>query len=407
MDQEDMAEVCRKFKIQVPGFQRNMTNAPKQLMENEIKNRWYNALAKKKRKAIKYEDMLKEIAKDTLQKYDYLQELSFDEFVMKIETDVDIKPYQAVAVLHEKFPELYETKKETMIQNTKARVFVFRGISDTADRPTIEKIHSIVENSLKLETVYQQLLRYETELPEEYQKFKEKINGDEEKLLNTLLITPKEYIAPMILAFLLEDDNYKKAEYKYLLKFVENVFESKRAKKLKEELEEALKKIEDLTKRVQELLGIESEIEKLTDQIKFLSNEKYELNKEKEKLYYIVKQQEPIFQYFDRILKNREIMIITDDVDKFIGTPFEEKVIHRKAFLKDKRQKNLEHYREKRLFFTRSSFDTKEWGQLKIFLENQDLRYYEVGHYDVVSYIEEIIEHLIREEKELEYEQLC
>lgn len=436
LEKQDMVEIVTQFSIQVQGFDRNISIAPQQRIENAIREYLNNGLKRRKRQALKFNEMLNEIARSM--EYD---ELTLEQFILKVEFDKTIRPYQAIAYLQSKFPTFYEEKKELISLNINNKDFVFKGINDI--KSPIEKIKAYIHSNVPNEQVYEKIKSYEQKLEIEgfstkYNEYREEIKGEEEKLLQkiTEVSGNKQTIILLLLAFLSEKNNFKNPEYSFFIFEIEKFFGDK---KIKEE-ENARKKLEHYTAeliKINENLKIQSEemkknLEDYSEEIiktnEDLKTQNQELKKELEQYENVLKENillneklsfleeekvkleskfsiaDHLEAFFTHILKEREFVVITDEIKEFNETPFKNYIKERLAFLKDKRANQIEYYKDKILFFTRSSFPTREWGEIKVYLDENNLEYYEVGHLDISSYMVEIIQYLCRKGKEYEFE---
>jgi hypothetical protein len=423
LDKEDLVKICNKYKIQPEGFAKRLENAPKIRLGNELKSCLYAALEKKKkRKTLKFETLLKWIVDEVIVNHQYIKNLSFDTFVLEMETNASIKNYQIIALLKALFSEEYMNFLDNMIENTKNKEYILSGLSSISKRSISEKIRSIINNHRIIDENKKILMEYEKdflgEFSEEYFKTKEMINGDEELLLNLLIKSNKSIQPYLMLAFLLTRENYKDTKYTELLNKVESVFERKR-------FENQLKRCGELNGQLIGLTNIENRLEKTKRNLTEMKNEcsklqetielsskeiqnlkaaNHILRKENIVTEEKVRNNEPIINYFSQLIQSKDMLIITSDTEMFKGTPFESKVIDRVRFMDDKKKKNIDSYNGKTLFFTRSSFQTREWGRLKTFLETSSFKYIEIGYFDLSSYIGDIMKHLYREENDYDYE---
>jgi hypothetical protein len=423
LDKEDLLRICNKYKIQPEGFAKRLENAPKTRLGNELKSCLYAALErKKKRKTLKFEILLKWIVDEVIASHPFIKNLSFDTFVIEMETDTSIKNYQIIALLKVLFNEEYNNFLDKMIENTNNKEYILSGLSSISNRSTSEKIRSVIGNHMNSDDIKKRFTEYEKdflgEFSNEYFKTKEMINGDEELLLNFLIKANKSIQPYLMLAFLLTHDNYKNTNYTELLNKVESVFERKRFESQQKRCEELNGQLSGLTnienrlkKTKQNLTDIKNECSNLQETLELSSKEieklkaanqvlRKEIKVREEK----VRNNEPIINYFSQFIQSKDMLIITSDSEMFKGTPFESNVIDRVRFMDDKKKKNTDSYIGKTLFFTRSSFQTREWGRLKTFLEASSLKYIEIGYFDLSSYIGDIMKHLYREENDYDYE---
>lgn len=416
-----MVNICQKFKLNVTGFQRNLNNAPKKTLESTIKIALTNGLQKKKgRKTsdhLQIEDMLTELTNDAIKKCPYIEHSLFIDFAHQAEIDSNIKTYETIAVVYQLYPEEYNTYYKHMVENTKQQNYLFFGITEDLKQTSFEKILRVVEknthkdrNYKLLEELQNNFLKSnEKEVVERYEQLINTIK-DEDDLFLALSKSAENLHYLLIIAFLLQGDNYQKTKYSSLLQYVLFEIQTKKLVEVKDDLN--TKELE-LEKYEEENLIIKEKIEKLEQENSELTitldNQKIQYNKiykelleikeNKQQLETILQQNEPLQMMFLRIASEYDFLIITKDVDEFRNTPFEGVTISPSEFKRSLKNNPNNRYKEQILFITRTSFQTaKDWYQFKQHLENKNLKYEELGQYDICCYIQGIIEHLCRKE---------
>lgn len=407
LDKDDLVAICKHFRIQPDGFTKRIENAPIHRLANELKSYLFAGLKKRKKKSIKYEELLLWVAEETQKQRPYLNEFSFESFIIQMETDSSIKTHQVVALLHEKYHKKYTNYIQRMMENTNKGEYVLKGLSKLIDLPPLEKIKTVIESSNDEKRIKERLEYYEKEClehyPEVYPKAKMWIRGEEGRLLEMLVRTDKKERPYVMLAFLLTDNHFKKLEYQWLISQVESAFEHIRFIREKEKQELLMKDFTATAEEKKRLLIENKELLQFKESYSLLKNENELLVDEISILTRKLKKAQRILPFFDQLLEKKQFLIVTSDVELFEGTPFEKYVINSKKFIEDRKKKNIEYYLEKTLFFTRSSFQSREWGRLKNFLDNSSLKYVEIGNFDFLSYLEDIMKNFYQEENEYGY----
>jgi hypothetical protein len=412
LTKKDLATVCSKFKVSVQGFQKNLNNAPEHLLLMSIKEALNNGIKKKKKNALVFEEILEKIVSEVEGKCPYINNLTFEEFMIRAEMDTNLSTYQIIAVTFIKFPNEYKNHKLIMIDNLKNAQYIFHGLSKELTRPVIEKIEYLIDSRISEDENFHLLKRFQqdvmaTDKGNKYKIDKPKTEEEAFKLL-TEVHEKERYL--VLVSFLLHNNHYKDVKYKSLLYFALSEIQKYHLQTYKEESK----------KQVERSLGYEEENNHLNDEIKrinseydkikiLLTNTEEQLMDNKQaleitqtkhdKLEKIFKQNEPLQMFFLRLVSENQFLIITKDSEQFIHTPFEGVTISPSDFKKQLRIKPLDTFREQVLFITRVSFQTgKEWIQFKNLLEESQLTYEELGHYEISYYIREIVEYLNRKE---------
>lgn len=409
LEKQDMATIASRFNVQIQGFDKNIQNAPVIRLRNAIKEYLNNGLLRKKKRALNYQQMLNTIA-DELN----LKSNTLEEFIMQIELDNEIRPYQAFAYLYINFQKIFEEKKDLLKGNMENNDFIFKGLIE--ERTTKDKIQSLINTQLGKDEIYRNLKSYENllekgELKNDYYLFREKIKGDVEILFKELIKCPKEKLLLVLFAFIIENENYINPEYYYILKEVKYSFENLKYKREASEKEKIIENNKMLQLENDELItyknrfiSLKEDNDNLKIKISLLQSNIKLLEEEQNTLKLASKNSEILSTLINNLIKEKNFLIITSEIAEFKNTPLDVYVREIKDFTEDKKIKNLQPYRDKILFFTRVSFETREWGKIKIYLEKNKLKYYELGHFDIASYMAEIIQFIYREELEYEFE---
>lgn len=415
LDKSDMAYICKKFKLNVTGFQKDMTNAPIKLLGNALKTALNNGMKKKRRNQkgdhLSYEDMLNQIAEEVLDKNSYISELSFEEFIVRMEVCTDIKNYEIFALVQYQYPDAYQENFTKMVGNVKDDRYVFAGLSPELDNTPLEKIYKLINNQSDIHSLLKNFEKdiLESDYKEEYMRIYD-LALDEEKTFRLLASSSKNVYLYILVSFLLKEERYKDEKYS---PFVEIIISKIHMKRLAEEVKE-LKKIEREQIEVKNKNNIiEQEQEKLTRVLENLNDEyryqkeelenvrKYlkEVTDENDRLKKILEKNEPLQMFFLRLISENDFTIVTKDVENFMNTPFEGITTSPSGFLKQLKKGDIKYFQKQTIFVTRVSFSTgREWYQFRQLLDEHQLRYEEIGQYDICSYIKEIIEHLNRKE---------
>ncbi|MEI4802942.1 hypothetical protein WAZ07_16815 [Bacillus sp. FJAT-51639] len=418
LDKTEMAYICKKFKLNVTGFQRDMTNAPIKALVNAIKTALTNGMKKKRRNQkgdhLPYEDMLHQMAEETLNKHRYISELGFEEFIVRMEVCSDVKICEIFAIVYYQYFEEYQKNFIQMVENVRNNKYVFSGLSNQLDSTPLEKIYKVIRNQIVEDDTYTFLKNFENEIlesnyKEEYLKIN-KSTLDEEATFRLLASSSKNMYLCILLSFLLKEERYKSEQYVPLIEVIVSKIYTKR-------LEENVKELKTLEteqiefKKMNEILEKENEnfIELLANLNVEYSSQKEELQNihkylkeiedENSRLKKILEKNEPLQMFFLRLISENDFMIVTKDVEQFMNTPFEGVTISPSQFRKQLKRNDKNYLQNQIIFITRVSFSTGgDWYRFKQLLDEHQLRYEEIGQYDICSYIKEIIECLNRKE---------
>ncbi|UOK56119.1 hypothetical protein MGI18_13825 [Bacillus sp. OVS6] len=208
LDQRELSHLCKKFNLIVPGFQRNLSNTPKKLLDTTIKMALTNGLKRKKVKNDNFlpiDIMLIEISKEVKNKCSYISEVTFEEFALRAETDPNISTYEIIVIMYVRYKDQYDENLEKMKENVKNKQFILHDLSESLNRSALEKINIILETSILKEFNYDVLKAFEDDIllsdsREWYAKMKNRIT-DEEALFKCLATTKQDTQGWMLLAF--------------------------------------------------------------------------------------------------------------------------------------------------------------------------------------------------------------
>jgi len=415
LTKKDLVFLCNEFKqISVEGFTRNLNNAPENKLITGIKNALNNGFKKQKRNAIVFEDMLKDIVKGVKTKCPYINNLTFEEFIIKAETDSNIVTYEIIAVIYIDFPDLYKTHKQIMMENLKKSLYICHGLSEELSRPIIDKMQYFIHTKASKDENYNFLKRFQEDImvTDKAEFFKEicQRTKTEEDTFKLLTETHEKERYFVLVSFLLYDHRYKEAKYNQLLEFSLREIQHYYLRTYREQVEKGIERsmnyetqnryLKEENKRLNtnytETKGLLAQTEE-----DFLSTletlETVELKYQK--LDMISKQSEPLKMFFLRLVSENQFLIITKDNEHFSNTPFEGVTLSPSDFKKQLRTNPNHTLKEQVVFVTRVSFQTgKEWFQFKKLLEDNQLVYEELGHYEISYYVREIVQYLYRKE---------
>lgn len=418
LDREELAHLCKKFKLKVPGFHRSLSNAPKKLLDNTLKIALTNGLKRRKVKNnddfLPFDDMLIEISKEVNSKCSYISEVTFEEFALRAEMDQNISAYEIIAIMYVHYKDKYDENIEKIKENFKNKQFILNDLSESLNRSNLEKINKILETSILKESYYDVLKEFEDDIllgdsRVAYVRMK-KIITDEETVFK-YLVTTKQYTQGWILlAFLMNEDRYKNENYATIVQRVLYLIQKEELKETLENLNTIIEEVETLEKENEDIKEKYQRIEERREELEKENNsnkqnlknaeEKVaELEKKKKRLDHVLKQNEPMQLFFFNLVTDNEFMIITKDVDRFLDTPFEHVSVSPSKFKKEIKQHTAKSFISQTLFITRGSFFSgRDWYQYRQFLEKHELKYVEIGEYDISRYIREITEHFNRKE---------
>ncbi len=411
LKKEDMEYICRKFKLSVTGFQRNLTRAPISTLGNTIKTALSNGFRKKKGNKNNYlplDEFMNTIACELIKKYPFIPDFEFLEFAEQAELELVMREYEIVAVSYKYFEIEFKKYYTEVVNNTKNNRYIYHGITKELSKSVLEKINDVIRtSSLKKE--------YENILKDFYNNIVSISDigedpGSEEDALRALLLSNKEAQLNVMVAHLIKNNRYKDEAYKELVEItvfkIKEYYYNCAQSDLKEILEEKKeingiledKKIENI-----EFKKLVSELnEKLSISFK---NEKdhlikiTELEGKIENLTSVLKRNEPLQLFFYRVITENNFILVTKDLNQFIDTPFESVTILPSDFKKNIKSNLKSSQIEDTVFVSRSSFTSgSEWYKFKSFLENNLVNYEELGQYEVTFYIEEIIKYFNRKE---------
>lgn len=416
LDKNDMAYICQKFKLTVTGFQRNLNNAPMNSLGTTIKTAISNGFQKKKRNKNNYlpiEQMVEGIVKDVIIKHPYISKLNFVEFAEHVEFEQDLRKYEIVFITYKLFPEDFIKNYESIVKNSKEGRYIFYGLSEELSKTPLEKIKKVIGTENLHELNVDVIKAFRENCLQLSVDFFSKVEGlvDNEESTFCLLAKAKEDMHIYILvAFLLKEKRYSNEKYKELLQITVLNIKNHNLKQLNLTVLEKEAEVKEIKGRIEKLIDYNSKIEKANKSLvtelnthkenkSVLTRNVEELTNKNKTLDNILKRNEPLQLVYYRIISENNFIIVTKDVEYFIGTPFESVTLLPSEFKKEIKLNSNHPFKECTIFVTRTSFSSgSEWYQFKLFLERNSLFYEELGQYDISSYIQEIIQYLSRKE---------
>jgi len=416
LDKTDMAYICQKYKLNVTGFQRNLSKAPIKTLGSTIKTAINNGYQKKKgnkKNHLPFEEMFADIVNDLKEKYPYISEIGFLEYASRAELEPDLREYEIVSIAYKIFPNDFEEHYETAVTNTKQGRYIFYGISEELSKTAKEKINNIVGVNNLHERNIKILKEFSNDC---LRSSKDIFNGmldlvdDEEMAFRAFAKSESDIYLFILVAFLIKNERYKDETYKDLVQTavldIQNL-EQERLTLNIEEMEEETKKTE---KELQELIHEKNRLEEKNsdliyrlnrhiDKEKTLTLKIGELTTKMTTLENVLQKNEPLQMFFYRVITENNFIIVTKDVEHFNGTPFESVTILPSQFRNEIKTSAYNPYKDQIVYVTRSSFmNGTEWYQFKRFLEKHHVSFEELGQYEITFYIQEIIQHLSRKE---------
>lgn len=415
LDKPDMAYICQKFKLTVTGFQRNLNNAPTKSLGNTIKTAINNGFQRKKgnkKDHLPFEEMFADIVKDLMVKHPYFSELSFMEFAIRAELEQDLRKYEIVSIAYLLFPKEFEEHYDTIVINTNEGRYIFYGLSEELSKTAIEKINTIVGAN----NLYERNIKLLKEFGNDLQATKGVFAGirdlmeNEESAFRVLAKAEKDIHVFILVAFLLKEKRYNIETYKDLVQSTVLDIQAYELEQLNLTLEEKEVEMKNIESKIQKLVDEKNSLEKENSGLKtrlkthidnelVLTGKVEEITNKMTTIENVLHKNEPLQMVYYRIITENNFIVVTKDVDHFIGTPFESVTTLPSEFRKEIKTNTFHPYKEQTVFVTRSSFSNgTEWYQFKQFLEKHHLRYEELGQYEITCYIQEIIQHLSRKE---------
>lgn len=400
LSKHDLLKICNQFNLSVPGFRKDkLSSRPEEQLRSVVTQALKKGIGAKKngRGKILTDTFFSEIVEemDDLIKSEW-KNSRFQGLVDELDLATAVRPYQKLALIREWFPEEYVSHVESIRHNAFEKQSLFCGISKINDSDYVDRIVQELTKEVEIPNIdeYSQFIE-QIGATARWEQFKSTLAGkqtDRERLMFISGLTSFD----RFLGIVALKDNYEPLQsvaYSLYVKEREKIYQSackevreervaamEHAKKLSKELDEHKDKYRKLTER----------IEALTLEIKMLQDAKEEDVHRADALQLELQEQRTARDYaeqvkglFDELLpESNEAMIITDKPDPRIEQVFSKIIFSKKFLLKEKQSGNIHNLKSKIWFIDRQSFrSTKEWVQLKQFLNENDFFYEEYNDY--------------------------
>lgn len=415
LSREAIVEVCKKFKVRVDGFQKNLDRAQINKLGTSLRTAILSAELGKKRKGgttpVSLVEIIDYLYENIITKRPNISEISLEDLIIEVEQNPEFTNYHGLVVFYKQFSEVYDEKKELLKNNLDNEHFIFQGLSKVNEIPLIDKINGVIYSSFDKTHIRQKLERLKENLeqktPNILTDFTEKLTeGTEEELFNQLRSTKKENQIGLILVFLLMNNNYQNKKYFPLVLIgLEGMYTSLNKEirsnmdRLEEKNKEITKEFDTVTKDLERLRQTEKDYLVLEKNYLELREEHNKTEGIKKHIEWKSNKNEPFLQHFSHLCKENNILIVTNERTHFLGTPLENFLFSYSEFVKDKKRKDLSRIDGKHLIITRVSLkSTSEWLNLTKYLENNEIKYTELSGYSLTAYIDEISTVLNRKE---------
>lgn len=396
----DLLQICNQFNLSVPGFRRDkLSSRPEEQLRSVLTQALKNGIGAKKNgrgklltdtffsKIVdKMGDLIKSEWKTT----------SFQCLVDDLDLTVGLRPYQKLALIREWFPAEYSNNVETIRHNVIEKQGLFHGISNYNDSDYVN--HIIQELSKEVETPnaeeYSQFIE-DLGATARWEQLKSILNGkqtDRERLMFVSGLTSIDRFLGVV-SLIDTYESLQSVAFSLYIKENEKMYQST-YKRAREECSDA---IEHATELIKELEKYKDENTKLVDRIEVLTLEikrfqdmrevdahrEQGLRLELQKLQTQSDYSEQVKELFEELMpESYEAMIITDKPDPRIERVFSKIIFSKKFLLKEKQNGNIHNLKSKIWFIDRQSFrNTKEWVQLKQFLDENNFFYEEYNDY--------------------------
>ncbi|QHT45572.1 hypothetical protein M662_03265 [Bacillus sp. SB49] len=411
----EAATIVQKFNIKVHGFQKNFSRAPEEMLKNFIIKELKAGAkpkANNKRKGKKYttvQEVFKFISASFINDHPEVEEMSVEDLALKLEMDYKFSKGAILSVIYTQFPDTYQEHKEVLERNVEEGKSLLDGI--VKQMSSEEKMEMLREEFSQEEYIYERLKTYVEKSKEiigdkRYEEFKQSVNREgEASFANEVSSTPKSQRQYPVLAFLMENNRYKDERYKDFLMYVERWFESKKDEDngfalsvMEEEAESFRKQSDEMQKELDQLCSVDEKNDDLTFFLQEKEKENQELRDRLIDLSDCQSINKPFIDYFQRLLRSRGAVIVTNDRELFTGTELIGYVESLETFHQHKRMKDVARYKNKLVLISRAAFSTSaKWLVTKRYLENNGIHYYELSGYDLSEYLNQIVDYLHRE----------
>ncbi|MCS7464996.1 hypothetical protein N0M98_33475 [Paenibacillus doosanensis] len=400
LSKHDLLQLCNLFNLSVPGFRSDkLSSRPEEQLRFIVTQALKSGIGARKngRGKILTDTFFSEIIKEM---DDLIQpqwkDLSFESIVDELDFSVVLRPYQKLALIREWFPDKYVSHVEAFRQNATEKMGLFHGISNINDKDYVERVIQDLKRDLDFpkSAEYLQLIQ-QLGATERWEQIKNNLaekQTDRERLMMISGLSSLDRFLGIVAA---------KDDYEPLQLIAYNLYVNEREKayqnvytKVHEESAAAIHQVTNLTNKLEEQVGenrkLTKQIELLTSEIKRLKNEREEdaqhtdvLQQELEEHRKERDYAEQIKGLFEELVpESSEAVIITDKPDPRIKKFFNKNIISKKFLLKEKQNENIHKLKSKIWFIDRQSFrSTREWVQLKHFLDENGFFYEEYNDY--------------------------
>ncbi|MGM9988410.1 MAG: hypothetical protein ACI35O_14435 [Bacillaceae bacterium] len=394
ISREDLNVILKSYRFKVQGF-RDLAKAPHQLLIREMKmyhrqnGHFFSNII----------DMIMSFVRE-----EYCSFHDFDEFILKMELDYEIEPYQIIALMYKHFPVEFEAHIELIKKNIEEGNLILNGLTKK-DVSVLDKlINNITVANLYEEDPKILFLDFEEELFEmvdedgkldpfsqKYKSIKEAIDGTEGNLVSViskLKLTHEEKFLAFI-AFLLVENNLEQERYQSFLHFAKNGLLMNRYKAHKKDIKTYSnyfdKVLEAYKEKKEKSNLLEEKCKELEEQVNVLSKQNLSLQGN-------LTQQELLTKAFKKKIDGYPFYIIVKEKEMatLSTTILRENVITLSQF--NKIIKDTDVCKGNIFFINRTMFSTsKEWLKMQQLFSQHHITYRELYGYGVEEHIEQII----------------
>lgn len=416
LEQEDLAAICKWFNLPVQGF-KNANKAPNTILFNVVKN----SLAKRgtgnktKRYKINFDVLLKRIAIESTRNNNW-SGISFNDFLNKCQLLFQFKPFIAIALLYNYFPEKYNENENLLMGNSKLKNnFIFTGIEGYIETTTISKMESLVEileisNYICVEESQRYIELYcLPEQVEQYNEFKELIStlqiNDDDKCLQLLYETTPKFRNIFLLAFLHVNQLFDKVEYERVTSLLENYLKNNYRKLSERRIKEEQLVKEQFKQEAEKLLvtlnisesNLEVQQSQILNNLNEIQQNKFTIHELRATLA-SYKVYVDYFEIFEKRIRN--FLIVSGGDSKDLGTYLGKYVLSVKELDSIKRGNNIARLKDKTIFIARIAYSSsRKWNEIINFLQCNNVNTVELEGYNEVEFLDQIIKSQSDEEK--------
>ncbi|WP_159885176.1 hypothetical protein [Paenibacillus puerhi] len=400
LSKQDLLQICNLFNLSVPGFRSDkLSSRPEEQLRSVVTQALKNGIGAKKNKRGKI--LLDTFFSEIVEEMNNLiqpqwKNLSFESTVDELDFSVNIRPYQKLALIREWFPDKYAGTVEIIRQNVINNQGLFYGISKINDDDYIKRIIQDLNKDVKLTQFdeYLQFIEYIGATPR-WEQIKTTLAAKQTERERLMYISGLTSIDRFMGIVAVIDDYEPLRSVAYNLYVIERekVYESEYTN-VQDEGAAAAQQVTKLTKELDEQIDenkkLNEQIEILTVEIKRLTDageedvqREYALNKELGEQRKARENAELVKELFEELVpQSSEAMIITDKPDPRIKQVFNKNIFSKNFLLKEKQNGNIHNLQSKIWFIDRQSFrSTREWIQLKQFLDENGFFYEEYNDY--------------------------